>query len=312
MKISLVAEELFHIGPLPITNTLIITWIVMAFLIVISILATRKMKQVPTGLQNFMETIIEALFRLFNNITQNEKLTKKFFPLCATIFLFVIVCNWTEALPGLDSIGLKPQHEVSEEKTVSPGLPSLIAIAKASKNEKTIAVSEEREIKDAESINTYENAEKADTLNIETKKSEEKETKAEEHLIPFLRSPSSDLNFTLALAIISVISIQVFGIILVGAKVYAKKFFNFSGPIKFAVGLLEIISEVSRLLSFSFRLFGNIFAGEVLLLVMSFLMPYLLPLPFIGMELFVGFIQALIFSMLTLVFITMASQVHEE
>ncbi len=304
MKISLVAEELFHIGPLPVTNTLIITWIVMAFLIIISILATRKMKLVPSGLQNFMETIIEALLRLFNGITQSEKLTRRFFPLVATIFLFVIACNWTEALPGLDSIGLKPQHEVSEQKHVNSGLPSLIAIAKANK--------EEIQIKDEKSINTYENAEKADTLKIEDKKSEEKETKEEEHLIPFLRSPSSDLNFTLALAIISVVSIQIFGIMIVGAKAYSKKFFNFSGPIQFAVGLLEIISEVSRLLSFSFRLFGNIFAGEVLLLVMSFLMPYLLPLPFIGMELFVGFIQALIFSMLTLVFITMASQVHEE
>lgn len=309
MKISLVAEELFHIGPLPVTNTLIITWIVMAFLIVIAFLSTRKMKLVPHGLQNIMEAVLEALLNLFNNITQSEKLTRKFFPLVATIFIFVIACNWTEALPGLDSIGLKPQREVTAEKTIHSGLPSLIAIAKASK--------EEKKNKDSKSINTYENAEKADTLDIEDQKSQEKaesskDATAEEHIIPFLRSPSSDLNFTLALAIISVISIQFFGITIIGARKYLKKFFNFSGPINFAVGLLEIVSELSRLLSFSFRLFGNIFAGEVLLLVISFLIPYLVPIPFLGMELFVGFIQALIFSMLTLVFLTMATQVHGE
>ncbi|MFA6296051.1 MAG: F0F1 ATP synthase subunit A [Patescibacteria group bacterium] len=304
MKISLVAEELFHIGGFPITNTLIVSWIVMAVLVIVSILATRNMKLVPTGLQNLMETVIEMLFKLFNTITQSEKLTRKFFPLVATIFLFVIMSNWTEALPGLDSIGLKPQHEVTAEKTVSSGLPSLIAIVKASKNE------------GPESINAYENAEKADTLNIESKPGEEDaegatESKAEEHIIPFLRSPSSDLNFTLALAIIAVVSIQVFGVVLVGFRNYSKKFFNFSGPIQFAVGLLELVSEFSKLLSFSLRLFGNIFAGEVLLIVISFLVPYLVPIPFMGMELFVGFIQALIFSMLTLVFLTMAATAEE-
>lgn len=307
MKISLVAEELFHIGVFPITNTLIVSWIVMAVLVIVSVLATRNMKLVPTGLQNLMETVIEALFKLFNTITQSDKLTRKFFPLVATIFLFVIMANWTEALPGLDSIGLKPQHEVTAEKTVSSGLPSLIAIAKASKD---------TNVKQEESINTYVNAEEADTLDIESAPGKEDaegatESKAEEHIIPFLRSPSSDLNFTLALAIIAVVSFQVFGVALVGFKHYSKKFFNFSGPIQFAVGLLELVSEFSKLLSFSLRLFGNIFAGEVLLIVISFLVPYLVPIPFMGMELFVGFIQALIFSMLTLVFLTMAATAEE-
>jgi F-type H+-transporting ATPase subunit a len=131
-------------------------------------------------------------------------------------------------------------------------------------------------------------------------------------IIPFLRSANTDLNTTLALAIISVIMIQIFGIISLGFTKYAKKFINFSSVIGFFLGLLEILSEIARIISFSFRLFGNIFAGEVLLVVITFLIPYLLPIPFYGMELFVGFIQALVFAMLTLVFMTVATTSHEE
>lgn len=127
----------------------------------------------------------------------------------------------------------------------------------------------------------------------------------------FLRSPSSDLNFTLAVAISSVLGIQIFGIMSIGFFKYFKKFVNFSGPINFFVGILELISEVAKIVSFSFRLFGNIFAGEVLLLVMYFLVPYFAPLPFMFLELFVGFIQALVFSMLTLVFLKIATTESE-
>ncbi len=92
---------------------------------------------------------------------------------------------------------------------------------------------------------------------------------------------------------------------------YFTKFFNFSSPLMFFVGILEIISELAKIISFAFRLFGNIFAGEVLLAVISFLVPLLVPAPFYGMEIFVGFIQALVFAMLTLVFFNMAAQHHK-
>lgn len=122
--------------------------------------------------------------------------------------------------------------------------------------------------------------------------------------IPLLRSPASDLNFTLALAILAVISTNLFGILIFGFVRHFKKFLNFKNPLSFFVGLLEFISEISKVISFSFRLFGNIFAGEVLLTIMFFLMPYLIPLPFLILEMFFGFIQAFIFAMLTLVFIS--------
>ncbi|TXI31780.1 MAG: F0F1 ATP synthase subunit A [Niabella sp.] len=130
--------------------------------------------------------------------------------------------------------------------------------------------------------------------------------KHEESIIPFLRPATTDLNGTIALALISVITTQIIGIKALGANVHFSKFFNFSSPINFFVGILELVGEISKVISFSFRLFGNIFAGEVLLSVMFFLLPLALPIPFLGLELFVGFIQAAVFSILTLVFFQMA------
>jgi F-type H+-transporting ATPase subunit a len=125
-------------------------------------------------------------------------------------------------------------------------------------------------------------------------------------LTPLLRAPASDLNFTLALAFISVIIIQVFGVMALGPKIHFSKFFDFRGPIKFFIGILELVSEIAKIISFSFRLFGNVFAGEVLLIIIGFLVPYVIPVPFLIFEVFVGFMQAFVFSMLTMVFIAMA------
>ncbi len=121
--------------------------------------------------------------------------------------------------------------------------------------------------------------------------------------ISLLRSPNSDLTTTLALAIFSVVAIQGFSLRVLGLKKYLERFFDFTSPIRFILGFFEMISEGVKVLSFSFRLFGNIFAGEVLLLVIAFLVPYIIPLPFMILEIFVGVIQAFIFSILTLTFI---------
>ncbi|MCL5010709.1 MAG: F0F1 ATP synthase subunit A [Patescibacteria group bacterium] len=120
---------------------------------------------------------------------------------------------------------------------------------------------------------------------------------------PFLRAPTADINFTLALALISVILTNIFAFREIGFSHHAAKFVNFKGPIQFFVGILELISELSRVVSFTFRLFGNIFAGEVLLLIVSVLLPLAGPIPFFFLEIFVGFIQAFVFAMLTLVFL---------
>ncbi len=121
-----------------------------------------------------------------------------------------------------------------------------------------------------------------------------------------LRSPASDLNFTLALALIAITFVNVVSIAATGFWSRFSVFFNFKSPIDFFVGILELVSEFAKIISLSFRLFGNVFAGEVLLAIMAYLVPYLVPLPFMFLEIFVGAIQAFIFGMLTIVFVGMS------
>jgi F-type H+-transporting ATPase subunit a len=125
-------------------------------------------------------------------------------------------------------------------------------------------------------------------------------------LVPLFRSMNTDLNMTLALAIISFLTIEISGIVVIGFFKYFSRFFNFHSFIGFIVGIIEFVSEMIRLVSFSFRLFGNIFAGEVLLAVIAFFVPVLMPVPFMAFELFVGFMQAGIFAVLTLFFLKLA------
>ena len=242
MEISLAAEKIGHIGSLPITNSMIMTWIAAIILIVLSVFATRKMSLIPRGIQNFFETIVEFLLNLANEVIGDMKQTKKYFPLVATIFIFIITNNWLGLFPGVGTIGI---HEG-------------------------------------------------------------------EKVVPLFRSGNADLNMTFALSIIAIMAVQIFGIAAIGFVKNAKKYITFKNPIATFVGFLELISEISRMISFAFRLFGNIFAGEVLLTVIAMIMPYIAPLPFFGLELFVGLIQALVFTMLTLVFIKMAITEHAE
>jgi F-type H+-transporting ATPase subunit a len=133
--------------------------------------------------------------------------------------------------------------------------------------------------------------------------------KTAEGNVPLLRGANADLNTTLALAIVSVAAIQFYAMRELGFRRHIKKYFALD-PIYSFVGFLELISEFSKVISFSFRLFGNIFAGEVLLIVIAYLLPLVGPLPFFGLELFVGLIQALVFTMLTLVFLVIATADH--
>lgn len=123
------------------------------------------------------------------------------------------------------------------------------------------------------------------------------------HGVPLLRGPAADLNFTIALAIVAVFAVNLFSVLALGIRKFIGRFIHPKDPIMTSVGMLEIVSEFVKIVSFSFRLFGNVFAGEVLLLIVGFLVPLFVPLPFLFLEVFVGFIQAFIFAMLTMVFI---------
>lgn len=131
----------------------------------------------------------------------------------------------------------------------------------------------------------------------------------EEHgggITPFLYPAHTDLNMTIALAVIAFFTIEIAGVLAIGFTKYAGKFLNFSSPLNFLIGIIELFSELARLISFSFRLFGNIFAGKTLLLIAMFFVPFILPVPILAFEIFVGFIQAFIFAVLTLFFIKLA------
>jgi F-type H+-transporting ATPase subunit a len=213
---------------------MLVSLLVTLFLSLVAIKFFITQKKKGSNLNLFIQTIIESLYEFVQSVSPHH--AARFFPLIASIFLFVIFGSWAGLLPGVETIGFQRQGR----------------------------------------------------------------------FIPLFRGATADLNITLGLAISAILSVQIFGYKTLGVK-YFRKFINFSNPINFFVGLLELISEFAKIMSFAFRLFGNIFAGEVLLAVIAFLIPVVASLPFIGLELFVGFIQALVFATLTLVFTNIAT-----
>ncbi|PJC36777.1 ATP synthase F0 subunit A [Candidatus Peregrinibacteria bacterium CG_4_9_14_0_2_um_filter_53_11] len=248
---TLSSETIVEIAGFPIRNSMVMAWLAMLVLIVAALIYRRKSENlVPRGFQNLVEVLVGGLYNFFLEIVHDAKQAKKFFAVCATIFLFIITSNWMGILPGVGSIGIYLPHGEAGHESIA--------------------------------------------------------------LVHFFRTGFADINMTLALAIISVILTQFYGITSLGFASYAHKFFvnPFKDFVGSFVGLLELVSEFAKIISFSFRLFGNIFAGEVLLVVMGFLAPFIAPIPFYGLELFVGFVQALVFALLTLVFMKMAATSH--
>jgi F-type H+-transporting ATPase subunit a len=283
--VQLPAEELtspIHVGflgDISLTNTMVAMFIVDIIVILIALSvrnAVKKAKKehhrMPRGLAGAIETLFEYLY----NMTQSTagKWAKTIFPYFASITLVVLIANWMELIPGVDSIGLL--HHSTTGHSIQELVPGIFTTVKG-------------------------------------------ETGGEGFtLVPFVRTLSTDLNFTVALALVSVIMTQVIGIRAQGMK-YFRKFWNtkglFSKPmfglIDWLVGILEIVSEFSKLLSFSFRLFGNIFAGSVMLFVIGALVPVVAQAGILGLEFFIGLIQALVFGLLTMIFMAMATQSHE-
>ncbi|MEP7355663.1 MAG: F0F1 ATP synthase subunit A [Anaerolineales bacterium] len=277
---------------LPFTNTLLATLIADVIVLLLGFTAWRFVssgKLVPSGLYHIVELLVEFLW----NTTESTagKWAKRIFPIMATIFLLVLVSNVIDLIPGFESIGyLEPAH--GSVKGYAP-----VEIANG----------------------VY----ALDGSHVVTAEHVGEGAAAEEGLctactvVPFLRGAATDLNFTFALAVIAVIAIQVFGVWALGAR-YFGKFFNTGGMINkpifgvidFGVGLLEIVSEISKILSFGFRLFGNIFAGALLLSILGSLTVVIVPSMLYVLELFVGAIQAYVFSMLALVFISQAVVSH--
>jgi F-type H+-transporting ATPase subunit a len=257
------AETIFHIFGFPITNSIIGAWITIIFLVGFSYVVTRRMKLIPGRLQAAFEFLIGWLYDLCVSVAGEEN-GRRFFPVVATIFLFVAFNAWLALLPGFGSI---TAHTIEGE-------------------------------------------------------------------VELIRPANTDINMPLALALTSFIFVEFYGLRTLGIR-YLSKFFNFreffrgirqamSGKLKAGLsglftgamtiftGLLEGLSEFIRIVSLTFRLFGNMTAGEILLLVAAFLVPWLFAIPFYGLELLIGFIQAIIFGGLTLIFLTLAVESHGE
>lgn len=275
--IQLPAERVSHeplFGNFYWTNTLNAMLIADVLLLLLALAVRRAVSSgdlIPSGISG----AVEALLEVIHNLTETTagKWTKTIFPWFAAITLFVLVSNWIELIPGVDSIGILEEADHGHAiQQVAGGMYTI----------------------------TPEEAEHGGYA-----------------LVPYVRVLSTDLNFTVGLALVSMTMVQVLGVRALGVG-YFSKFLNvgglFSRPvfgvIDFGVGLLEMVSEFSKILSFSFRLFGNIFAGSVLLFVIGTLVPVFAQSIFLMLEFAVGLIQAIVFGMLTMVFMAQATHSH--
>ena len=264
-----------------ITNTLLCTWISIIVLVLLFYFGTRRRDMIPSGMQNFMEWGIESLLGLVEGVTGKEK-AKKFFPLVATFFLFIAVSNLLDIFPGVDTVGAINGPGI---QALHPSCQPFLGF-----------------LPQCHPVGPFLFG------------------AISNQVIPWIRPATTDLNLTFSMALVSVVVTQVFGFYTLGWKVHLSKYFNFralfkfnfTGFIEFFVGILELVTELVRLLSFSFRLFGNIFAGSAVLAVFAFVLPLFADIAFIPLEIFVAFVQALIFSLLTLVFLEIATSSHEQ
>ena len=242
LHIVLSSEKLGEFLSIPITNTLLMSWLVMAVLIGIALVVRYRLKIIPGKLQVLFESLFDFVLDYMAETLENRKLAQRFFPLIMTLFLFILLANLFGLLPGVGSIFYNHNGQSTE----------------------------------------------------------------------LLHPVHTDLNMTLALTLIVFFVIEITGIVMLGALKYGAKFVTLTSFLGFATGLIELFSELARLISFSFRLFGNMFAGKVLILVAVAFVPFILPVPLMMFEIFVALIQAAIFSLLTLFFIKVAiTEAHE-
>lgn len=373
------------VGSWDISNTMITAWAVIIFLGITTWLATRSMKLLPSGAQNFVEGGLEFLVNQVEDIAGRER-GRRFFTVIATFFIFILVSNWFGLLPFFNAIGITEDvghhvfHEIEEvhehdehfeetkkfgafvmEESGGVGLVPIRVRGVDNPGDANAHFEIEEGLSAPEALDHYvvflantfvedfnlgehaghhldakdvqaalvalNNSETAPNIILDDHHEhgvpsallgDEMFVSAIEFpgeklalVIPLFRSVYSDVNNTLALALISFFIVEFWGIQALGLG-YLKKFFNFSSPINAFVGFLELLSEFIRVISFTFRLFGNIFAGEVLILMLTFLMPFVIVDIIYGLELFVGFIQAAVFALLTLVFAMMAVEHHDD
>ncbi len=273
-------EPLFTLpvlGDFYFVNTLTSLLLVDIIIILLALLVRNGLRSgtlIPKGVAAGFEMLVEMLYNLTE--TSAGKFTKQIFPWFATIIILVFVANITKLIPGFETIGFMHHADEGYLTQNIGGNWYILTSQLAPEGEGSIVT-------------------------------------------PFFRGLSTDLNFTVALALISVVMIQVMGVRAQGVR-YFSKFINFTtmfkkpllGFMDFIVGILELISELAKILSFAFRLFGVMFSGTVLVALVGTMVPVFVPSLIFAFELFMGVIQAFVFGMLTMVFMAQATQGHGE
>ena len=275
IHISVAPETLFTVGPVHVTNSMFCMFVVMGLLLIVGAALARGAKLVPGRWQSLFEVATEFILDLVES-TGGKTFGRRIFPLIGSIFIFLLLANYTGILPGVGTIGFYR----AEAHAALDGA--------AHEDEEALVESTTGEVAAVEG-------------------GEEEHHTA---LVPILRAPTADLNFTLALALVTFTTVQILGIRAHGVGGRIKHMAD--PPFIFPI---EVVSELGRIISLSARLFGNVFAGEVLLAVMYALanaikiaiIPLFLPVIFIFLELLFGTIQALVFALLTAIYITMAA-----
>jgi F-type H+-transporting ATPase subunit a len=278
VHIELAAETLFYVGPVPVTNSMLMTFVVMGLLLIVWSTIARRAQTVPTGrAQGVAEIIVEFLLSLVES-TAGKRAGRRIFPLIAGIFIFILFANYSGLLPGVGTIGFWREEAPAAATAGETGGTATQEATGSGQPVETSAAPGEGE--------------------------------HERVLVPILRSPNADLNMTLAMALLTFTVVQVAGI---NAHGVVGRIKHMADP--WWIFPLEVVQEFARIISLSFRLFGNIFAGEVLLAVMVAIanaikiavVPLLFPVVFLFLEVLFGTIQALVFALLTLIYITLAT-----
>ena len=342
-------EKITSIVGIPITNTMITGWVAVALISLAAILAGRGVKEVPSGFSGFVEAMVSGFYGIVVQVA-GEVNGRRFFPLVATIFFTVVCYNYFGLLPINNVIGKpEPGHGDTQVVFRQVGGIAYIPLKVNGLEQRNLKDGDHTLLPEGVELQpaTEKGAPAADPKGhgadlsapsapfaadvTSTTGAQVFATAEEPHevidrstdgsfsgaLAPYFRSVNTDINAPLAIALFSFVFVEMWGLQSLGPG-YLRKFFAFGailkkgpvGLIDVFVGILEFVSELSRVVSFTFRLFGNIFAGEVLLLMMTFLVPFVLVDAFYGLELFVGLIQGFVFAMLTLVFAVTAVSHH--
>lgn len=299
LHISLAAETLFHIGPIPITNSFLVMILVMAALLIVFSIMARRITVDPRQGGRFGgvgEMIVDFLLNLVES-TGGKALGRRIFPLVSGLFIFIIFSNFTGLLPGIGSIWI--EKEVEEEHTAEAEV--------AVENANVVTETQEGQIATA-AVNGSGDDHAAATTDDTAAEGEEAAHETEH--VPLFRPPTADLNMTLALSTLTFLAVQIYGVRTHGVVGRLKHMAD--PPFLFPI---EVVSELSRIISLAARLFGNVFAGEVLLgvayaianSVKIAIIPLAFPVIFLGLETIFGTIQALVFSLLTLIYIYLAA-----